>query len=176
MQSTAQGWLVLSLTDSPVAVGLVAALQFTPALLFGLLGGVVADRVDRYRGLFVTQFLAAGQAFAYALLVSRGEVGLGQVYVLAMVLGLVNAFDNPLRQSFVAGLVSREELPNAIALNSVTINVARVAGPAVAGVLIATAGLEWAFWFNAGSYGAILGGLALMDRGAMVRRARRSSW
>lgn len=164
MQMTAQGWLVLQLSKSPFEVGLVTALQFTPALLLSFFGGAIADRFDRHRLLFVTQSCAALQSLLFAILVSSGQIALWHVFSLALMLGLVNAFDTPIRQSFVPSIVPRDDLPNAIALNSLIINTARVIGPSVAGILIATLGMAAAFWVNASSYAAILCALGLMDR------------
>lgn len=167
MQMTAQGWLVLQLSKSPFEVGLVTALQFTPAMLLSLFGGAIADRVDRHKMLFATQCAAAVQAFLFALLVSSNSIQIGHVFALAFLLGLINAFDNPTRQSFVPSLVPRDDLPNAIAMNSLIINVARVIGPSLAGILIATIGMPAAFWTNFASYIGILTALALMDRREM---------
>lgn len=170
MQMTAQGWLVLQLSKSPFEVGLVTALQFTPAMLLSLFGGALADRVDRHRLLFITQCCAAFQALLFALLVSSNAIQIGHVFALAFFLGLINAFDNPARQSFVPSLVPRDDLPNAIAMNSLIINVARVLGPSIAGILIATIGMPFAFWINCASYIGILGALILMDRSQMEIR------
>lgn len=164
---TAQGWLVLQLSKSPFEVGLVTALQFTPAMLLSLFGGAIADRVDRHKMLFATQCAAAVQALLFALLVSSDVIQIGHVFALAFLLGLINAFDNPTRQSFVPSLVPRDDLPNAIAMNSLIINVARVIGPSLAGILIATIGMPAAFWTNFASYIGILSALALMDRSQM---------
>lgn len=167
MQMTAQGWLVLQLSKSPFEVGLVTALQFTPAMLLSLFGGAIADRVDRHKMLFATQCAAAIQAILFAILVTSDSIQIGHVFALAFLLGLINAFDNPTRQSFVPSLVPRDDLPNAIAMNSLIINVARVIGPSLAGILIATVGMPVAFWTNFASYIGILSALALMDRSQM---------
>lgn len=170
MQMTAQGWLVLQLSKSPFEVGLVTALQFTPAMVLSLFGGALADRVDRHKLLFVTQGFAALQAFLFALLVSSDSIQINHVFALAFFLGLINSFDNPTRQSFVPSLVPREDLPNAIAMNSLVINVARIIGPALAGILIATIGMAFAFWLNFASYIGIIAALAFMDRSQMEVR------
>jgi MFS family permease len=167
MQMTAQGWLVLQLSKSPFEVGLVTALQFTPAMLLSLFGGALADRVDRHKMLFATQCAAAIQALLFAILVSSKTIQIGHVFALAFLLGLINAFDNPTRQAFVPSLVPRDDLPNAIAMNSLIINVARVIGPSLAGILIATIGMPAAFWTNFASYIGILAALGLMDRSQM---------
>lgn len=162
MQTTAQAWLVLRLTGSPLALGTVTTLQFLPITMFTLFGGAFADRVPKRRVLVLTQTLAMTQAAILAVLVATGTVQLWHVYVLALWLGTVNAFDGPVRQSFVVELVGRERLVNAVALNSSIFNLARIAGPAVAGVTIAAIGIGWAFTANAASFIAVLGAYALM--------------
>ncbi|MDQ6797697.1 MAG: MFS transporter [Actinomycetota bacterium] len=162
MQSVAQAWLVLKLTGSGTALGLLVALQFLPVLLLGPLGGLVADRCDKRRLLYATQTSAGLLALALALLVSFDVVRLWMVFALAAGFGLVNAVDSPARQTFVHEMVGAHELPNAVTLNSVMVNVARSVGPAVAGVLIATVGLGPCFLLNAGSYLAVLLALGLM--------------
>ena len=162
MQSVAQAWLVLQLTDSGTALGLLVALQFLPVLFLGPVGGLIADRCDKRRVLFVTQTSAGLLALALGLLVSFEVVELWMVFALAAGFGLVNAVDSPARQSFVHEMVGADELPNAVTLNSVMVNLARAVGPAVAGVLIATVGLGLCFLVNAGTYLAVLVALALM--------------
>ncbi len=162
MQRVAQAWLVLDLTGSGTAVGGVTALQFLPLLIAAPFGGVVADRVDKRRMLFVTQSLAGLTAATLGLLVLTDRVELWMVYALAFMLGTVGSFDNPARQSFVMEMVGREHITNAVALNSVMVNGARILGPAVAGVLIVTVGIAACFLLNAASYLALLTALALM--------------
>jgi len=162
MQTTAQAWLVLRLTGSPLALGTVTTLQFLPITVFTLFGGAFADRLPKRRALVITQTLAMAQAAILALLVATDRVQLWHVYALALWLGTVNAFDGPVRQSFVVELVGRERLVNAVALNSSIFNLARIAGPAVAGVTIAAIGLSWAFAANAASFLAVLAAYALM--------------
>lgn len=162
MQRVAQAWLVLDLTGSGTAVGGLTALQFLPLLLAAPFGGVVADRVDKRRLLFLTQSLAGLTAATLGLLVLTDRVELWMVYGLALVLGMVGAFDNPARQSFVMEMVGRDRIANAVALNSVMINAARIVGPALAGVLIVTVGIAMCFLLNAASYLALLLALALM--------------
>lgn len=162
MQTTAQAWLVLKLTGSPLALGTVTTLQFLPITLFTLIGGAFADRVPKRRVLMLTQALAMLQAFALGALVLTGTVQLWHVYVLALMLGTINAFDLPVRQAFAVELVGREQVVNAVALNSTIFNLARVAGPAVAGIAIATVGMSTAFMVNAASYLAVLGAYAVM--------------
>jgi MFS family permease len=162
MQGVAQAWLVLRLTGSGTALGLVTALQFLPVLLFGPLGGLVADRLPKRRVLYVTQAAAGVLAAVLGATVATGVVRLWMVYALAAGLGIVNSVDNPIRQTFVLEMVGSDQLTNAVTLNSVMVNLARVLGPAAAGVLIATVGLAPCFFVNAASYIAVLSGLALM--------------
>jgi MFS family permease len=162
MQQIAQGWLVLRLTNSGVALGTVTALQFLPVLLVGAWGGVIADRFDKRSLLFGTQSVAGVLALVLGLLTLTGEIRLWMVYVLAATLGCVTAVDNPTRQAFVREMVGPTDVPNAVSLNSVTMNASRVIGPAVAAVLIVTVGLAPCFLINAASYGAVLVGLCLM--------------
>jgi MFS family permease len=177
MQTVAQGWLVLRLTGSGVDLGLVTALQFLPMLLLGSFGGLVADRLEKRKLLFFTQSSAAVLALTLGLLELTGAVRLWQVYVIALLLGVVNLFDNPARQTFVVEMVGKDLLPNAVSLNSVLMNSARVIGPALAGVLIATVGIGVCFVANAGSYLAVIGALVLMrpselHRTPVVARAK----
>jgi MFS family permease len=170
MQSVSQPWLVLLLGGSPIQLGLVLALQYAPALILAPFGGVLADRVDKRRALIVTQSVAMAQAVVLFGLTLTGVVEIWHVIVLAFVLGLVNAVDMPIRQSFAAELVPREDLMNAIALNSASFNLARVLGPAIAGLTLAALGPAFNFGLNALSYLAVLASLALMN----VHRLRRT--
>ncbi len=165
MQTTAQAWLVLKLTGSADALGLVIALQFLPITVFTLFGGVFADRLPKRRVLIVTQTLAMLQAAALGVLVATGSVELWHVYVLAALLGTVNAFDGPVRQTFVVELVGKEQLVNAVALNSSIFNMARIVGPGIAGLTIAFVGNEAAFFLNAASFLAVLAAYFLMRTG-----------
>jgi predicted MFS family arabinose efflux permease len=167
MQTVAELWLVLKLTGSGLAVGLTPALQFLPILLAGAWGGVLADRLPKHRLLMTTQALMALPALALWLLYSQGAVEPWIVLALVLVRGSVNAIDNPTRQSFVVELVGADRLVNAVSLNSVVVNTGRIVGPAVAGVLIATAGVGPCFLVNALSFGAMLVALASMDRSAL---------
>lgn len=162
MQTIGQSWLVLKLTGSASALGTVTMLQFLPITLFTLFGGVLADRFPKRKLLFVTQTIAALQALILGLLVLTNTIQLWQLYVLALVLGLVNAFDNPTRQAFVVEMVGRERLPNAVALNSTLFNTARLAGPALGGALITVFGIAGAFLINAASFLATIVAMALM--------------
>jgi MFS family permease len=178
MQRVAQDWLVLELTHgSGTALGLVTGLQFLPQLLFSLWGGAIADRYRKRTILLTTQAIMGVLALILGLLALTGAVALWQVYLFAFALGLVAVVDNPARQTFVAEMVGREGIANAIALNSATFNLARIAGPAVAGLVIGAVGVPVAFLLNAASYAAVLAGLKLMRvselrRVAPVPRAR----
>ncbi|MGA2837128.1 MAG: MFS transporter [Acidimicrobiales bacterium] len=162
MQSVAQAWLVLHLTNSGVALGIVVGLQFLPMLLFGPFGGLVADRVSKRRLLYATQSSAGFLALVLGILVVTDTVELWQIYVLASLLGVVNLFDNPARQTFMIEMVGRDDLPNAVSLNSVLMNASRVVGPAIGGVIITLFGLGTCFFVNAGSYVAVLVALSRM--------------
>ena len=163
MQRVAQDWLVLELThNSGAALGITTGLQFLPLLLFSLWGGAFADRYSRRMLLMVTQALMGGLALLLGVLALTGNVEIWQVYILAFALGLITVVDNPTRQTFVAEMVGRTAMANAIALNSAVFNLARIAGPAVAGLVIAALGTPAAFLVNAASYGAVLVSLKLM--------------
>jgi MFS family permease len=162
MQRVAQDWLVLQLTDSGTALGVVTALQFGPSLLFGLWGGVLADRGNKRRILFGTQLGLALVALALGLLDVTGVVRYWHVLVLALVLGVVTAIDTPVRQSFVVEMVGKDDLTNAVGINSTIFNSGRILGPAVAGVVISAVGTGWAFLGNALSSVAVLAALYAM--------------
>ena len=169
MQSVGQAWLVLELTGSGLALGGTVALQFTPILLFGPWGGVIADRVDKRRLIVWTQAAAAALALTLGLLTLFHVVRLWMVLVLALLLGVVNLVDMPARQSFIIEMVGAGDVANAVSLNSVVVNGARVIGPAVAGFLIATIGIAPCFLVNAGSYLAVIAGLLAMDASTLKR-------
>jgi MFS family permease len=162
MQSVAQAWLVLQLTSDPLALGIVAAAQFTPVLVLGLFAGVYADAVNKRTALIWTQIGAAVLALVLGLLVFGNVVQVWQVFVLALLLGVVNAFDMPIRQAFVVEMVGRDDVANAVALNSAVFNGTRIIGPAIAGIFIATVGIAPLFFFNAVSYLAVVAGLLMM--------------
>ena len=162
MQTVAQGWLVLRLSNSGTDLGLITAARFVPMMLFSPWGGLIADRLDKRRILYATQTLSGLLAVALAALVASEVITLWMVAVIALVLGCVNVFDNPTRQSFIAEMVPDQNLGNAITLNSVTINMARVLGPALAGVLIATVGIAPCFVANGASFGAVVVSLVMM--------------
>jgi MFS family permease len=163
MQTTAQAWLVLQLTQSAWWLGVVGALQFLPVLLLALFGGVLADRLPKRRVLLFTQSSAMLLAFALWILVATGAVQLWHVLILATLLGLVNALDMPTRQAFVVEMVGREDLPNAVALNSSLFNMARIIGPGIGGILIAWLGVAPLFLLNGISFIAVIIGLAMID-------------
>jgi MFS family permease len=159
MQSVGQAWLVLELTHSPFQLGLVSALQFIPVLLLSPIGGVASDRLRKRHILLVTQATMMVQAFVLAVLVGSGHVRYWHIAVLASIYGLGRAIDIPARQAYVSDLVGRADLPNAVALNSVVFNGARIVGPAVAGLLIARFGVAPAFFINGVSFLAVLAAL-----------------
>ncbi len=161
-QAVALGWLVYTLTGSATALGTVTAVQFVPALLFSMWGGLLADRFDKRRLLLVTQTAQATLSAVLAAMVLAHSIVEWQVYVFAFLLGSVTAIDMPTRGSFVTEMVGVEEVANGVALNSVMVNLSRVIGPAFAGVLIKWAGLGWCFAFNAASFTAVIGGLLAM--------------
>jgi predicted MFS family arabinose efflux permease len=160
MQSVGQSWLVLELTNSPFRLGMIGALQFGPILLFSFLSGAISDRVRKRRMLIGTQTALMLQAFTLSALVWSGHVQFWHVAVLAALYGLANTLDMPARQSFIAHLVPRGDLMNAIALNSAVFNGARVVGPAAAGLLVARYGTAAAFLFNGLSFLAVIAALA----------------
>ncbi|GAA4808289.1 MFS transporter [Streptomyces ziwulingensis] len=162
MQRIAQDWLVLSLTGSSAAVGITTALQFLPMLLFGLYGGVLVDRLRKRPTLLATQSAMALTALALAVLTLTGHVQVWHVYVAAFAMGLATVLDNPARQSFVSELVGRDQLQNAVSLNSANFQSARLVGPAVAGLMITGVGTGWAFLANGLSFVAPLTCLVLM--------------
>lgn len=169
MQRVAQSWLVLELTDSGAVVGALTAVQFVPILLLAPFGGLVADRFEKRGVLYFTQSLAATIALTLGLLVLTDQVELWMVFALALALGIVGSVDNPTRNSFVMEMVGRSKLANAVALNSVLVNSARVIGPAVGGLLIVTVGLGWCFIINATSYLFVISALSLMREEAIER-------
>ena len=148
MQSIAQAWLVLKISHSGTALGIVSALQYIPILIFGTLGGVVADRFPKRTILYFTQSAAGILALILGILVATNTVSLWMVYVLAFCLGWVNVFDNPARQTFVVEMVGEDKLRNAVTLYSSLVNLSRVIGPSIAAGLIALVGLAPCFIIN----------------------------
>lgn len=172
MQRIAQDWLVLTLTGSASAVGITVALQFLPMLLFGLYGGVLADRLPKRPLLLATQFAMAMTGIALAVLTLTGQVQVWHVYLTAFLLGLVTVVDNPARQTFVSEMVGPDQLANAVSLNSANFQSARLVGPAVAGVLITAVGSGYAFLFNGLSFIAPIAALLLMRSSELHRSVR----
>jgi MFS family permease len=172
MQTVAQSFLVLDLTHSGTQLGLVIAARFLPVFLFGPLGGVIADRMDKQRVLRITQALSGLLAGVFAVLIATHSIEMWTVYVLAVALGGVNVFDNPARQSFISELVAPKDLANAVTLNSISVNMARVFGAALGGVIAAAVGLAWCFALNGLSFGAVVISLLLM-RSSELFSARR---
>ncbi len=175
MQTTAQSWLVLTLTNSPFKLGLISTLQFAPVLVLSLYAGVLADRLPKRRILVVTQTSLAVFALVLGLLTLTGHVQFWHVACLATLVGVVQAFDGPARQSFFVEMTSREDLLNAIALNSTIFNLARVVGPALAGLLIKAIGTGWAFVANGVSFFAVIYALLVMTVPDVAHAVRRSA-
>ena len=175
MQRVAQAWLVLSLTHSPFAVGILALCQFMPFTLFSLIAGVVVDRLDAWRTVISTQLTQMVLASTIAAIALAGVARPWHVYVIAALMGLVQVLDAPSRQQLTFRMVGPLELPNAISLNSGVFNGARIFGPALGGIIIAAAGAGVCFAVNAASYIAVLAGLLMMrphEFHAVERRAR----
>ena len=171
MQTVSQAYLILFLLHGTgVDVAIATSLQFLPLLLLGPFGGLIADRLDKRKVLYATQGTAGILALVLGVLVVSHSVSLWQVYLLAAGLGFVNLFDNPARQTFVSEMVGLDLLPNAVSLNSVLMNSARVIGPAIGGVLIITVGVATCFFINAASYAAVIAALAMMRVSELYRR------
>ncbi|NMH93310.1 MFS transporter [Pseudonocardia bannensis] len=173
MQRVAQDWLVLDLSGgSATALGIAAALQFSPTLALSLWGGVLADRVDKRRMLIAVQVAMGLCALVLGLADVSGVVTLWQVYLLCLLLGCFSALDVPVRQAFVSELVGPGQVGNAVALNSLTFNLARIVGPSVAGLLIVAVGTGWVFLINAASFVGVVAGLLLMNQAGLFRSER----
>ena len=175
MQSVAQSWLVYRLTGSVLLLGLVAFASQLPVFLFAPFGGAAADRYDRRRILILTQTAAMITASVLAILTLTGAIEVWHLFILATCFGLANAFDIPTRQAFVTDMVGREDLLNAIALNSSMFNGARIVGPAIAGILVALVGEGWCFFGNAVSYIAVISGILLMRITPVIRERKGST-
>jgi MFS family permease len=175
MQTVAQSWLVYRLTDSSVLLGLVGFAGQFPVFLLAPVGGALADVRDRHRIIVVAQTVSMTLAFVLAALTLTGQVRVWHIFALATLLGIVNAFDIPARQAFLVDMVGKADLMNAIALNSSLVNGARIVGPAVAGLLVATVGEGWCFFINGVSYLAVLAGLMAMRLEPRPRRSREGS-
>jgi MFS family permease len=172
MQVVAQAWLVYELSHSELMLGVVGFAAAIPALLISPWGGVVVDRVNKRNLLVVTQTAAMVLAFILAALTFTGLVQVWEIVALAAIMGVVNAFDGPARQAFVVEMVGRDDLPNAIAINSMMFNGARVIGPALGGLLLATVGTAWCFFINGVSFLAVIGCLLLMRLMPRVRELK----
>ncbi|HYO60362.1 MAG TPA: MFS transporter, partial [Actinomycetota bacterium] len=164
VQWVAQGWLVLELTQSGLGLGLVTAIQWLPILLLGAWAGVVADRVDKRKLLIFTNASSGVLSLFLGLLTVTGVVTLWMVIVVALLLGVVTALDNPARQTFTMEMVGRSRRANAVSLNTATFTTARVLGPAIAGVMISTVGIGACFLLNGISFVRVTLALILMDR------------
>ena len=175
MQNIGEGWLILTLTNSPFYVGLTSALSSLGVLLFSLYAGVIADRTDKRRFIILMQVAFMLEAFAVSILVWTGVVQVWQVLLLATLLGIASAFDIPMRQSFVVEMVGKDDLMNAIALNSSLFNGARVIGPAIAGLLIGAVGIAWCYFLNGLSYLAVIAGLLMMRLPPRTKPAQTTS-
>ncbi|WP_447005434.1 MFS transporter [Saccharothrix isguenensis] len=172
MQRVAQDWLVLELSDgSAVALGVAAALQFAPTLFLSLWAGVLADRMDKRKLLLFLESALALCALALGLIDVTGVAQLWHVYALCLLMGTVSAVETPVRQSFVVEMVGRDQLTNAVALNSMTFNLARMVGPAVAGLLIVVIGTGWVSIINAVTFAGVILGLLLMNASKLYRAA-----
>lgn len=167
MQTLATSFLVLHLTGSGTDVGVAAGARFLPFVLLGPFGGVLADRADKRRLLFVTQSASGAAALVFAILAATGTATYPAVLALSLVLGCLTVLDNPARQSLIGELVPRETLANAVVLNSVSLNVARIAGSVAGGALVATVGIAWCFLLNALSFAAVIVNLARMRTDTM---------
>lgn len=174
MQGTGQAWLVLQLTNSPLALGGVTMFQTLPVMFFGLFGGVVADRFPKRQLLLFTQTVMMLQALLLAYLTWSGQIELWHLYGMALILGVMNALDNPSRQTFVSELVGVEDLPNAVALNSMVFNAARLLGPALGGITIAVMGVAGCYFLNSATFLGTIVGLLLMHTRASVAAPRDS--
>ncbi len=168
MQSVAQAWLVLKLTNSGTALGITSALQYVPILILGPYGGVIADRFSKRKILYFTQSISGILALILGALVATNLVQVWMVYILAFGLGMVNVFDNPTRQTFYMELVGSDNLRNAVTLYSTLVNLARIIGPALAAALIAGFGLAPCFIINGLSYAAVVIMLAVMNTGELL--------
>ena len=163
MQTIGQAWLVLELTHSAFQLGVVGALQFLPVLLFAIFGGVLADRWPKRRILLVTQTAAMIQALLLWIMVITGVVQLWHIYVLAVLLGLTSSLDQPTRSAFVVEMVGREDLPNAVAMSSLLVNLTHIIGPSIGGIIIAASGVPMLFLLNAISFLAVIAALGLIN-------------
>src|SRR6478736_6439721 len=172
MQSVAQAWLVLQLTHDPLWLGVVVAAQFVPVMIFGLFAGVLADALPKRQTLIVTQAVMMVLAIVLASLTASGVITVAMIVALAALLGCANAVDMPVRQAFAVEMVGRENIGNAVALNSAMFNGARIIGPAVAGLVIGAVGVTMAFVVDAASFLAVIAALAAMRESELHPAAR----
>jgi MFS family permease len=175
MQNIGQSWLVFTLTDSPFLLGLVGTIQFLPVTIFSLFAGVVVDRFPKKKILIVTQTISMVLALTLSLLVFTEKIRYEYIVVLALLLGLTNTFDMPTRQSFIIEIVGKKDLMNAITLNSAIFNLARILGPAIGAVLMATLGAAWCFLLNGLSFIAVIYGLLKIEPIPYIRDKRSNS-
>jgi MFS family permease len=175
MQTAAQSWLVYRLGGSAEMLGLAGFFSQGPVFIFGQIGGAVADHHNRHRILVMTQTASMALAFILSALTFSGTVRIWEVFLLSALLGVVNAFDIPSRQAFVVDMVGRDDLQNAIALNSSMFNAARLVGPAVAGLTVAAVGEAWCFFINGFSFLAVIVGLLAMQRPPFIKIPREKS-
>ena len=171
MTRVAQGWLVYQMTSSPLLLGVVSFAGQVPIFFFSMFGGLIADRFERRRMLMITQVLAMAQSAILAVLTMTGLIQVWHIVVLALVQGFINAFDVPIRQAMTVEMVGKADLRNAISLNSMMFNLARITGPAVGGILIAVVGVGWCFGIDALSYVAVLASLWMMRFAPLPARA-----
>lgn len=172
MQLMAQAWLVYTITNSPLKLGIVSAMQFLPTMLFSLFAGVIVDKTSKRKILIITQIASMLQAFILFALVYTGVVVYWHVVALAFFLGCTNSLDMPARQSYVIDLVGKKDVVNAVGLNSVVFNLARIVGPAIAGILMTGIGIEWCFFINGISFIAVIVGLLLIDTKHVAREVK----
>jgi MFS family permease len=175
MQNISQPWLAYTLTKSPFLLSLIGTLQFTPVLLFSLFAGTFIDKFSKKRILLFTQSASLIITFILAMLVWRGKIQYWHILVMSIALGIVNTFDMPARQSFVIELVGKEDLMNAIALNSMVFNVARIIGPALAGIVMGYAGIASCFFINSISFAAVLISLFFIKPTPVLRKPKNNS-
>ena len=174
MQNVGQAWLVYSLTDSPLLTGILSAVQFIPITAFSLFAGVVIDKFPKKRILFITQSISMILAFILAILVFTERVQYWHILLIAFILGCSNTIDMPTRQSFMIEITGREHLMNAIALNSMVFNLARILGPSIGGIILATVGAGWCFLLNGISFIAVLYGINKIQAEPFVRKVSKN--
>lgn len=170
MQSVAQSWLVYTMTDSPFLTGLVGAVQFLPVMFLSLFAGILIDKLPKKKIIFITQAVSMSLALIMAILVFTGYIRYWHILVIAFVLGCTNTVDMPARQTYIIEITGREDLMNAIALNSAVFNLARIVGPSIGGIILASAGAGWCFLLNGLSFIAVLLGLSRINSKPFIRK------